>query len=35
MGGPERFPILLTDAGITPEQRAEFVERGYDVRIAD
>jgi DeoR family transcriptional regulator of aga operon len=35
MGGPERFPILLTDAGITPEQRAEFVERGYDVRIAE
>jgi DeoR family transcriptional regulator of aga operon len=35
MGGPERFPILLTDAGITPEQRAELGERGYDVRVVE
>ncbi|MDL9978973.1 DeoR/GlpR family DNA-binding transcription regulator [Microbacterium sp. ASV49] len=35
MGGPERFPIILTDAGITPAQRAALVERGYDVRIAE
>jgi DeoR family transcriptional regulator of aga operon len=35
MGGPERFPIILTDAGITPAQRADLVERGYDVRIAE
>jgi len=35
MGGPDRFPILLTDAGITADQRAALTERGYDVRVAD
>jgi DeoR family transcriptional regulator of aga operon len=35
MGGPERFPIIVTDAGITAAQREALVERGYDVRVAE
>jgi DeoR family transcriptional regulator, aga operon transcriptional repressor len=35
VGGPELFRTLITDSGITDEQRTRFVEAGYEVVIAE
>lgn len=35
MGGPKLFPLIITDPGITPEQREALVEHGYDVVVAE
>jgi DeoR family transcriptional regulator of aga operon len=34
MGGADLFPMIITDDGITDEQRAAFAEQGYEVVIA-
>jgi DeoR family transcriptional regulator of aga operon len=34
MGGPRQFGTLITDSGITEQQRAELVDRGYEVIVA-
>ncbi|MFD5214045.1 DeoR/GlpR family DNA-binding transcription regulator [Microbacterium sp. NPDC058345] len=35
VGGPELFPVVLTDAGADAAQRAALAEAGYEVRAAD
>ncbi|MBN7793915.1 DeoR/GlpR family DNA-binding transcription regulator [Microbacterium esteraromaticum] len=32
VGGPELFPVVLTDAAVTTEQRAALTDAGYEVR---
>ena len=34
LGGPKLLTTLITDAGIAPEQRAAFVEHGFEVIVA-
>ena len=34
LGGPKLLTTLITDDGITPEQRAAFVEAGFEVIVA-
>ncbi|CAM5367107.1 DeoR/GlpR family DNA-binding transcription regulator [Leifsonia shinshuensis] len=34
LGGPKVLTTLITDDGITPEQRAAFVEHGFEVIVA-
>lgn len=35
MGGAKLFPVVITDSGITDEQRAALVEHGYEVVVAE
>ncbi|MFK4730818.1 DeoR/GlpR family DNA-binding transcription regulator [Agromyces mediolanus] len=35
MGGSRLFPLVITDAGITAEQREALAEQGYEVLVAE